>query len=173
MSESISSEPTKCLVNASRIMRAWETLRDFATIVIRRFIVGFNRIHKRGYFVFVIMTIFPRLKHVLAEVIAEMHKTKLSGTVSGVWYHLERDSNCQQLMEFRFQRQDSERDCSYITNTFSSYLKLGTFGLDKSVRKLSTRAAAQLHTCIRPRQKVRRSPGRQETASSLTMSYEG
>ena len=78
----MNSEPTKCLVNASRITRACEMLRDFATIVIRRFIVGLKRIHIRGYFVFVMKTIFPRQNHVQAEVIAKMHKTQLNGTVS-------------------------------------------------------------------------------------------
>jgi hypothetical protein len=57
-------------------------LRDFATIAMRRFIVGLKRIHIRGYFVFVMKTIFPRLNHVQAEVMAKMHKTQLNGTIS-------------------------------------------------------------------------------------------
>lgn len=84
-------------------------------------------------------TIFPRWKLVLAELLVKMHKTRLNETVNGVWYHLERDSNCQQIFEFKVETNQLEKDDTYSTNTFGSYLKFWTFNLDKSVQKILNR----------------------------------
>jgi hypothetical protein len=48
-------------------------------------------------------------------------------------------------------------------------LSIDTFGLGKSVRELSKRATTQLHTCIRPRQKVQKSPVVRNVAAGSTV----
>jgi len=53
--------------------------RILALMAIRRFIVGLNLTHSRGYLLLFMTTIFPRQTRLLAEVSTETRKSDRSG----------------------------------------------------------------------------------------------
>ena len=86
-SSSISSEPTKSFVNASRTTLAWEICLVFALIAIRRFIIGLNLMQSLGYLLLFMKTIFPRQTWLMAEVSPKQQKDICSGLPTAWWYH--------------------------------------------------------------------------------------
>ena len=64
--------------------------------------------HKRGYFVFVMRTIFPRWTWLLAEVLPKQQKDSYSGLPTAWWYHCSRatrlSSGCMTLQIHKYVR---------------------------------------------------------------------
>ena len=65
------SEPAKYRLSASRTIFPWDECLDTELISSRRFIVGLSRTLKRGYFVFVMTTIFSCDTSTLTQLNAE------------------------------------------------------------------------------------------------------
>ena len=84
----MNSERAKYRLSASRTIFPWDVCLDIELISSRRFIVGLSRTLKRGYFVFVMKTIFSRDTSTLTQLNTDSAEKCKSVTISPMYITL-------------------------------------------------------------------------------------